>query len=194
MRGYLHSQATYWFQKLKLPQSPSVTRLTHRRRNFYKQLRKKTALPSTFMSLLRWEKKSHYNFKILKALLTGQLILDQTPKTPLTALGVLNLQEGHYQGHGQSFQLKESKLIFSGETIDNPRLHVLATRSIQQNKQTAAAMSRLFNFQSNALPDIHSTGQLTVGIEMTGRLRDPKVKLFSSPTRLSDADILSFFY
>ncbi len=153
---------------------------------------KKTPLPLNLHVTLEMGEKVALQLQDIKGLLTGQLILDQTPKTPLTALGVLNLQEGHYQGHGQSFQLKESKLIFSGETINNPRLHVLATRSIQQNKQTAAAMSRLFNFQSNALPDIHSTGQLTVGIEMTGRLRDPKVKLFSSPTRLSDADILSF--
>lgn len=152
----------------------------------------KPKLPVYLNVNLEMGEKVALQLQEVKGLLAGTLILEQTPTTPLTATGTLTLQEGQYQGHGQSFQLKESKLIFSGETIENPRLHVLATRSIRQNKQTAAAVSRLFNFQSTQLTDIHSIGRLTVGIEMTGRLQDPKVKLFSSPIKLSDADILSF--
>lgn len=153
---------------------------------------KKTLLPLNVNVNLTMGEDVALKLQGIQGYLNGQLALIQTPQSQLVAKGELTLRNGQYQSHGQSFQLKDSNLIFSGETLDNPRMHVLATRSINQNKKTAAEASKLFNFQASNLPHINYSGQLTVGIEMSGRLKNPKVKLFSSPATLSDADILSF--
>jgi translocation and assembly module TamB len=132
------------------------------------------------------------DLKGLHGYLIGSVKLNQKPLQPLTADGILTLREGRYQSYGQQLKLEDSQLIFSGETLTNPKAHIRALREINQTKTTAADVSQLFNFKSDNLQNIAYEGHIRVGIDINGRIKNPKVTLFSSPASLSQADILSF--
>jgi translocation and assembly module TamB len=132
------------------------------------------------------------DLKGLHGYLIGSLKLNQKPLQPLTADGILTLREGRYHAYNQHLKLENSQLVFSGETLTNPTAHIRALREINQTKNTAAEVSQLFNFKSDNLQNITYEGHIRVGIDINGRIKNPKVTLFSSPASLSQADILSF--
>lgn len=132
------------------------------------------------------------DLKGLHGLLDGSLKLVQKPNQALAAEGILLLREGRYQSYGQQLRLEDSQLIFSGETLTNPKAHIRAIREINQAKTTAADVSQLFNFKSDNIQNMAYGNHIMVGIDISGRIKTPKVTLFSSPATLSQADILSF--
>jgi len=132
------------------------------------------------------------DLKGLHGLLNGSIQLNQKPQQPFTAEGVLTLSEGHYQSYGQQLKLEEGQFFFSGETLTNPKTHIRALREINQSKTTAADVSRLFDFKSQSSQNIAYEGLIRVGIDISGRIKNPKVTLFSNNGSLSQADILSF--
>jgi translocation and assembly module TamB len=92
----------------------------------------------------------------------GRLRLETEPNRSAAASGTLNL-EGNYVAYGQSLELERGQLQFSGP-LDNPGLDVSAIREVDA---------------------------VRVGVELTGTLREPRTRVFSTPA-MSEADALSY--
>ena len=129
--------------------------------------------------------------KGLHGLLKGSIHLAQQPQKPLAATGVLRLREGRYQAYGQDLLIKDSQLLFTGPNIDNPIIHIRALRYLEQSTASKTGSSQLFDFKSENLQNIAYGNNINVGIDVSGRLKTPKIRLFSNPPTLSQADILS---
>jgi autotransporter translocation and assembly factor TamB len=95
--------------------------------------------------------------------LAGALRFRMTPGNPVRATGVIRSEEGHFDAYGQRLAIARGILAFQGD-LENPALDVAAER---------------------VLPSV------TVGVEVTGTARDPRVKLVSSPS-MSEAEKLSW--
>lgn len=98
----------------------------------------------------------------LTADLSGDLRLQYRSGEPESATGTLNI-DGTYTAYGQTLELERSRLLFTGP-IDNPTLDVRAVRRIDD---------------------------ITVGVQLAGRLQSPQTSIFSTPT-MSEADALSY--
>lgn len=129
----------------------------------------------------------------LHALLEGGIHLTQVPQGSINAEGELNVDKGEYKAYGQTLSIKQGELLFTGGSIDNPGLNLRASKTIHTSpvSNTNTNFNQLFNLnnfntQADSLPE-----NLTVGVEVTGRLNAPEVSLFSNPAVLSQADTLS---
>ena len=121
--------------------------------------------------------KVNINVKGVSGRLTGQLQIDDVPKQPTVATGQLNLVNGKYNAYGQSLDVTTGEINYHGDPIANPNINVRASRTIKQAPGSTSTID---------------TSNIVVGISATGRIRKPKITLFSSPSGLSQADILSY--
>ncbi|WED43715.1 translocation/assembly module TamB domain-containing protein [Legionella cardiaca] len=131
------------------------------------------------------------NVKGLKGFLTGAIHLHQLPQEPLNATGELNVKEGKYQAYGQDLAIAQGQLIFTGGSVLNPGIRVRAVRQFKNTTNSFAGSNQLLDFNNANLQSLNFGNKTTVGIDVTGRLTSPKVELFSIPSTLSQADILS---
>ncbi|STX52042.1 periplasmic protein [Legionella busanensis] len=130
--------------------------------------------------------------KGLEGHLVGSINLRQLPKGPLTATGELDVKDGKYQAYGQDLTIEKGQLLFTGGLINNPAIQVRAIRKFNNTtNNTLAGSNHLFDFNSSNVQSLDFGKYTTVGIEVKGRLSKPKVELFSVPSTLSQADILS---
>jgi translocation and assembly module TamB len=106
--------------------------------------------------------KLHVRGRGLDTLLRGQLRLT-TPGGRLAVAGTIATEGGTYKAYGQNLIIERGLLAFSGPA-DNPRLDVLALR-----------------------PNIDQR----VGVQITGFLSAPRVRLFSEP-EMNDTDKLAW--
>ncbi len=97
------------------------------------------------------------------ATLTGTIEIDAKAGQPLRAKGGIESTRGTYFAYGQELNIAKGLLSFSGP-IDNPGIHFRAER-----------------------PDL----PVTVGVEVTGSLRQPKATLYSDPV-MSNTETLSW--
>lgn len=104
----------------------------------------------------------------LQTQLAGRLKASQLPGKSLQLNGEINLVEGRYRAYGQNLEIRDGKLMFSGNP-DQPLLAVEAVRS------------------ADAMED----EDITVGVRVSGLATAPKVTLFSDP-EMSQADKLSY--
>ncbi|WP_347251528.1 translocation/assembly module TamB domain-containing protein [Legionella sp.] len=129
--------------------------------------------------------------KGLRGFLTGNIRLRQLPQGPLNASGELNVRDGKYQAYGQDLAIDQGQLIFTGGSIDNPGINIRAVRRFNNSNASFSGSNQLFDFNSANLQKLDFGNEVTVGIEVSGRLSSPKIQLFSDPSSLSQADILS---
>lgn len=129
--------------------------------------------------------------KGLHGSLIGGIQIQQAPVGPLNASGELKVENGQYKAYGQDLEIDQGELIFTGGLITNPGIHVKAVRNITNTTNNLANTDSLFNFNAANLQTMDFGENTTVGIEVTGRLKSPKVRLFSNSAGLSQADILS---
>jgi len=129
--------------------------------------------------------------KGLQGFLVGSVHLVQQPGKLLTGNGELNIRNGSFKAHGQDLQVTLGQLLFTGEAVDNPELHLRATRQFDNTKQSFSGSNQLFDFNAKNIHSVDLGSNITVGIEASGRLKAPKLNLFSEPANLSQADILS---
>lgn len=94
--------------------------------------------------------------------LSGNLTLRRSDGGSNLAYGELALENGSYELYGQALDIRQGRFLFFG-ALDNPGIDVRAVRQIDTQ---------------------------TVGVQMTGTLKNINSKLFSSPN-LSDTDIVS---
>ncbi|RUR13901.1 translocation/assembly module TamB domain-containing protein [Legionella sp. km772] len=131
------------------------------------------------------------NAKGLHATLAGTVHIKQTPQSPMSATGELNVVEGEYKAYGQNLAIDQGELFFTGGAIDNPGINLRASKTIKASVDTNSTANQLLDFNSNNLQNANLRGNISVGVEVTGRLINPEIKLFSTPAILSQADILS---
>ena len=99
----------------------------------------------------------------LETRLTGDLNLTQQASDFMRAKGIIRLEQGTYDAYGQSLDITDGDLIFIDE-LENPQLRLEAV--------------------SNKITD-----DVTVGIRVTGRARDPSIELFSNPDMPQQAQL-----
>jgi translocation and assembly module TamB len=81
-----------------------------------------------------------------------------------TGRGELNVSEGRYEAYGQKLDIARGRLLFDASPIDDPGLDIQAERKIEST---------------------------TVGLNVRGTLRDPRLSFFSDPT-MSQMQIVSY--
>ncbi len=91
--------------------------------------------------------------------LAGALDIEWLPGAPLPAAqGLIRLVDGSYRAFGQSLDVTEGDVLFTGNPIDNPVLSVEAVRTIFGDPQVEQA-----------------------GVRIAGPAQDPDITLFTSP-------------
>jgi translocation and assembly module TamB len=129
--------------------------------------------------------------KGLHATLIGRVNISQSSQSAMNATGELNVAKGEYKAYGQSLSIEQGELFFTGGAIDNPGINLRASKKVNASSSSATGTNQLLDFNSNNIQNANLRGNIKVGVEVTGRLTDPKVQLFSTPAILSQADILS---
>ncbi|KTD10732.1 periplasmic protein [Legionella gratiana] len=151
--------------------------------------------PMTFLSsmdiAIEMGKEVAVNAKGLKGFLDGTLHTKQLQEGSINAYGELSIRDGTYKAYGQELAIKQGQLIFTGGLINNPGINVRAAKKINRTPTTFSSSSQLLDFNSTNLQNINYGETMTLGVEVTGRLTQPKIQLFSEPAVLSQADILS---
>ncbi|MDF1795018.1 MAG: translocation/assembly module TamB domain-containing protein [Coxiellaceae bacterium] len=109
---------------------------------------------------------------------TGELTIKKEPGQAVIGNGKLALQNGKFDAHGQKLDIKPATVIYRNSPIDDPNLDISASRKLSTN--SSASIMQL------------GVNDLTVGVNVTGTAKHPKLKLFSSPVSLNQTDILSY--
>lgn len=107
----------------------------------------------------------------------GMVVLSQKPNTPLYAQGKMHFLEGKYHAYGNTFQIREGHILFSGGPLTEPIFNVRAERTLKK----AVSLSGLSKEQPS----------VTVGVTMTGHPNTIKMGFYSTP-QMSEADIISY--
>ncbi|MBA2711448.1 MAG: translocation/assembly module TamB domain-containing protein [Tatlockia sp.] len=131
------------------------------------------------------------NVKGMQGLLVGKIHLRQLPDGPLNASGQLNVRDGKYKAYGQDLKIEQGEILFTGGLIDNPGINIRASRSFSNTNTSAASKSQSLDFNSANQQTLNFGENTVVGVLVTGRIKSPRVELFSEPSTLSQADILS---
>jgi len=137
---------------------------------------------------LSFGKKVYLNLLGMRGRLGGKVTIVDHPNRPTTGDGEINIIDGKFIAYGQNLNIQNGQLIFTGGPVDNPILDIEAVRTINtagfQNIQSGPGTSQTGAFAGGA-------SSVTVGVEVTGTLKDYKVSLFSSPISYSQGDILA---
>ena len=119
------------------------------------------------------------NIKGLSGKLSGKALITSSTKTALLANGNITIHNGKFQQYGQMLEIfPGSSLIFSNSPVNNPNLSLTAGKKIQIANSLSGSMVR--------------SSHIIVGVNVTGKLKHPKIKLYSDPPTLSQSQILSF--
>jgi translocation and assembly module TamB len=125
----------------------------------------------------------------LSGRLAGQLTINSVQNQPIIATGEINLLDGKYVAYGQNLKIETGNLLFTGASISNPILNIMASKTVRATTSYGGMA------QASPLAFISSAGDFQtfkVGVRVAGSLKRPKLKLFSDPAGLSDTDILSY--
>ncbi|KTC65622.1 periplasmic protein (plasmid) [Legionella adelaidensis] len=129
--------------------------------------------------------------KGMQGFLEGSIQLKQAPYSDFSAFGELSIRDGKYQAYGQNLNIEQGQLFFSGSAISNPTIRIRAVRTLNTASNDFAGSNQLFDFNVQNLQNLDYGAYVKVGIQISGRINSPKVSLFSIPSNLSQADILS---
>lgn len=91
----------------------------------------------------------------LKANLGGSLRVVQQPGDVPTGTGAIDITDGSYKAYGQSLDIQKGRILFAGGPVSEPGLDIKAAR--------------------------YPADDVTVGVEVRGSVRNPRLTLFSDP-------------
>jgi translocation and assembly module TamB len=127
---------------------------------------------------------------------TGKIHVQDNPLTQMLANGELAIANGRYEAYGRHLAIKRGNLSFSGGRIDNPGLNVSAEREVVNQSESALipafAEQHFHDQRLGSSTFSQQANRFTVGLNITGTLEKPVIKLFSKPITLPDAEILSY--
>ena len=121
------------------------------------------ALPVTLALTFDLGDRFHVSGYGADAWLAGALTLEAKPGSAVVARGAIETRRGAYLAYGQQLTVEEGTLTFSGP-LDNPGVHLKAQR-----------------------PNL----PVTVGVEVTGSVAQPKARLYAEPA-MTNTEILSW--
>ena len=136
-------------------------------------------------------KQIELNAKGLHASLAGTVNIKQSPQGPINATGELNVIKGEYKAYAQNLSIEQGELFYTGGSLENPGINLRASKKINTSSTTVDGSNPIVDFNSSNIQNPNLPGTITVGVEVTGRLIEPEILLFSNPSILSQADILS---
>lgn len=131
----------------------------------------------------------------VKGRLTGTVIVMDKDNEPTTGEGAIEIVDGTYDAYGQKLNIETGRATFNGSTIDNPQLLVRAVRTFATTTQLSPITNSPIPSTANAMPTLQPLTQfnnIVVGVEVSGYMENPVIRLFSVPATLSQSDILSF--
>ena len=135
--------------------------------------------------------KVELEVKGLDGFLDGSLHIKKLPHAAVNAIGELTIRDGKYRAYGQDLIVVQGQLLFAGGAIDNPGIRLQAIRKFNSTSSTTTSPNHLFDFNAANLDSVDLGQDITVGININGRLNAHTIKLFSIPATLSQSDILS---
>ena len=104
----------------------------------------------------------HFSGFGLDADLEGKVTVSLRPHQVPTANGELMVRNGTYRAYGQNLSIDRGRLSWSGGSIDNPLLHLQASRRVDD---------------------------IVVGLRVSGSLKSPSLALFSSDSTLTEKEM-----
>ena len=135
--------------------------------------------------------KVHLEYGGLKARLIGHLLIHDQPGSLTTATGRLIAKNGQYKAYGRDLNIDRGELIFNGGPVNNPGLDVQASKKIQTTAQQGNYNLTSMSLNTSSI-FLSQTPTIIVGVHLQNNLRNPVISLFSNPSGLSNADILSY--
>ncbi|MEO8400766.1 MAG: translocation/assembly module TamB domain-containing protein [Gammaproteobacteria bacterium] len=152
---------------------------------------KKITLPftTTLQLNLQLGDKIHIAEKNLETHLGGTLLISQSIGTLINATGQLYAINGTYKAYGQTLQIQNGRLIYTGGSLMNPGLNISAVKQIKTVNLGGNTSS--FTGTTGLQAVYTGTETITAGVQVTGTLDNPTFTLISTPT-LSQGDILSY--
>lgn len=96
----------------------------------------------------------------------------------MKATGEIRLKDGTYSTRGVRLNITRGRIVFDGGPADQPRLDVLALRTVEERPDQAGQSLGRFR-------------EVKAGVIVTGTPLAPLVRLYSEPA-MSDADVLSY--
>ena len=114
----------------------------------------------------------------IEARLEGDVLLAAKSLDAMKAAGEIRLKDGTYSTRGVRLVIHRGRVIFEGGPADQPRLDVLALRTIEERPEQAGQSLGRFR-------------EVKAGVIVTGTPLAPLVRLYSEPA-MPDADILSY--
>ncbi|NPV03320.1 MAG: hypothetical protein HPY67_01090 [Syntrophaceae bacterium] len=112
------------------------------------------------------------------ARLEGDVLITAKSLDAMKALGEIRLKDGTFSTRGARLVIHRGRLVFEGGPADQPRLDVLALRTIEERLDQAGKSLGRFR-------------EVKAGVIVTGTPRAHLVRLYSEPA-MPDADILSY--
>jgi translocation and assembly module TamB len=113
---------------------------------------------------LQLGKRVHFNGMGLRARLSGELRIVDEPGRQVIGNGRIGVSEGVYQAYGQDLNIQRGFVLFADSPVDNPGLDIQAIRE---------------------------AGEVTAGVRVSGTLKQPSLKLFSTPA-MTETETLSY--
>jgi autotransporter translocation and assembly factor TamB len=129
-----------------------------------------------------------YQDEDLKTRLSGTLLLHYEDERLPKASGNIMFSEGRYQIYGHTVPIETGLLIYNQSPLDNPELNIQAAREVQITTQNTSLMQLS---EQDAFPAETESKTGTVGIHVQGTLKQPILRLYSSPL-LEEADQFSY--
>ncbi len=115
----------------------------------------------------------------VKGNLAGQIHIVHTPTQSSIATGQISIVNGTFSTHKHTLILEPGSMIqYSKSPLLNPNLNIRASRHLKVQTTTGIQVAGLTT--------------ITVGVDIQGTLHHPNVSLYSIPSNLSQADILSY--
>lgn len=107
---------------------------------------------------------------------TGNLKVTQNPNQAPKLYGDINIVGGQYKFQGKTFNITHGKLIYAGNTFNNPLMDIEA-------KQVMLPLQHKEGFSAQT--------PLELGVRLKGKFDDPQIKFFSNPS-MPEADVMSY--
>lgn len=106
------------------------------------------------------------NTDVFTAQLKGDLQIEQTPQLAPRGSGSVEVVSGTYTIYGQDLTIERGRILFSGGPLTNPGLDLRVSRTFESD-------------------------DIEVGAQIIGSVKQPELKLFSSPAML-ESNIVSY--
>ena len=112
------------------------------------------------------------------ARMEGDVLLAARFLDAMKATGEIRLKDGTYSAKGLRLDITRGRIVFEGARADQPRLDVLALRTVAERPDQAGQ-------------SLGSFREVKAGVIITGTPQAPLVRLYSEPA-MSDADVMSY--